>query len=184
MTMFRKLKILTPQHPPLGYDLGDKMKSTSNMFYIFHLWEDHKVWFKNLWNWLCNWNLMIFNRLAPPQGPRGQGQKHCDIYNAIHGSNSQTKFGWILEKIIFDPPTPTGTPMSHPWGTTKETEWKSHLICYISLICEKTNTIWFKNLWKWYFTFFAPPQGPRGRRPKKLCRWVIHTQNLVEFQKN
>ena len=36
---------------------------------------------------------MIFDLLAPPQGPWGRGQKK----NArpIHVSNSHTKFGWI-----------------------------------------------------------------------------------------
>ena len=40
---------------------------------------------------------MIFNYidlLAPPQGPRGRGQK-CVVAHPIHLSNSHTKFGWI-----------------------------------------------------------------------------------------
>ena len=39
---------------------------------------------------------MIFDLLAPPQGPRGQGQKKCAVAHPIHVSNSHTKFGWIL----------------------------------------------------------------------------------------
>ena len=31
---------LYPQIPALGHDPGDGMKILSNMFYIFHLWED------------------------------------------------------------------------------------------------------------------------------------------------
>ena len=32
---------------------------------------------------------------------------------------------------------------------TKVTEWKSSLICFISFSCEKTQKVWFKNLWNW-----------------------------------
>ena len=38
---------------------------------------------------------MIFDLLAPPQGPRGRGQKKCAVAHPIHVSNSQTKFGRI-----------------------------------------------------------------------------------------
>ena len=53
---------------------------------------------------------MIFYLLAPPQGPRGQGQKKCAIARPIHVSNSHTKFGWISsnglgEESVTDGPT-------------------------------------------------------------------------------
>ena len=38
---------------------------------------------------------MIFDLLAPPQGPRGRGQKKYAVAHPIHVSNSHTKFGWI-----------------------------------------------------------------------------------------
>ena len=38
---------------------------------------------------------MIFDLLAPPQGPRGRGQKKSAVAYHIHVSNSHTKFGWI-----------------------------------------------------------------------------------------
>ena len=38
---------------------------------------------------------MIFDLFAPPQGPRGRGQKKCAVAHPIHVSNSHTKFGWI-----------------------------------------------------------------------------------------
>ena len=38
---------------------------------------------------------MIFDLLAPPQGPRGRGQKKYAIARPIHVSNPHTKFGWI-----------------------------------------------------------------------------------------
>ena len=38
---------------------------------------------------------MLFDLLAPPQGPRGQGPKKCAVAHPIHASNSHIKFGWI-----------------------------------------------------------------------------------------
>ena len=39
---------------------------------------------------------MIFDLLAPPQGPRGQGPKKYAVAHPIHVTNSHTKFDWIL----------------------------------------------------------------------------------------
>ena len=39
---------------------------------------------------------MIFDLLAPPQGPMGRAKKKCAVAHPIHVSNSHTKFGWIL----------------------------------------------------------------------------------------
>ena len=38
---------------------------------------------------------MIFDLLAPPQSPRGRGQKKSVVAHPIHVSISHTKFGWI-----------------------------------------------------------------------------------------
>ena len=38
---------------------------------------------------------MIFDLLAPPQGPRGWGQKQSAVARPIHVSNLHTKVGWI-----------------------------------------------------------------------------------------
>ena len=38
---------------------------------------------------------MIFDLLAPPQGPRGGDQKNCAVACAIDVSYSRTKSGWI-----------------------------------------------------------------------------------------
>ena len=100
-----------PPVSSLGHDPGDQMKIPSKMFCIFHLWED-KVWFKNIWNWHSNWNLMIFDLQAPPQGPRGWWPKNCAVACAIHVSNSHTKFGWILKKNL--PATPLVPPLVPP----------------------------------------------------------------------
>ena len=55
-----------------------KWKSCLICFISFICEKTHKVCFKNLWNWLCNWNLMIFNYIwpfGPSPGPQGVGQK-------------------------------------------------------------------------------------------------------------
>ena len=56
---------------------------------------------------------MIFDLLAPPQGPRGRGPKNNAVACAIDVSCSHTKSGWIEEKkIFFDHSTSHGTPKS------------------------------------------------------------------------
>ena len=155
------------------------MKSHLICYISFICEKIHKVWFKNLWNWLCNSDLMIFDLLAPPQGPRGRGPKHGAGACAIHVSNSHTKSGWISKKIFLTPQTPNGTPKSDPWGMTQATKWKSRLIYYISFMCEKTHKVWLKNLWNWLCNWnlmifndiypFGPSLGPQGRGPKKMC---------------
>ena len=97
---------------------------------------------------------------------------------------------WLnFGKKVFGPPNPPRYPKSHPWGMTQATEWKSSLICFISLNCEKTHKVWFKNLWNWLcdwdlmiFDLLAPPQGPRGLGPKKLCRCMCHWCKLLTHQ--
>ena len=48
-----------PSVPPLGHDPSNRMKILSNIF---------SIWYKNLWNWHGNRNLMIFDLLTSPQG--------------------------------------------------------------------------------------------------------------------
>ena len=86
--------------------------------------------------------IMIFDLFAPSQGPSGRGTKKLCRCMCIHVSNLHTKSGWISEKNYS--PTPHGTPKSHPWRMTQATKWKSHLICFLSFLCEKTHKVWFK----------------------------------------
>ena len=90
MTMF-EIFFWPPRHPqlpkvrPLWHDPGKRIKVPSDMFCIFHLWEQTQSLvfpciYKNLWNWLCNWNEMIFDLLTPPQGPRGAGPKKLPLH--------------------------------------------------------------------------------------------------------
>ena len=67
-----------PQVPRLGMTQAAEWKSRLICYISFICEKNHKVLFKNLWKWLCNSGLMIFDLLAPPQGPRGRGpQKWC-----------------------------------------------------------------------------------------------------------
>ena len=55
---------------------------------------------------------MIFDLLAPPQGPRGWGPKKCAVACAIDVSYSHTKSGRISEKKFFGPLNPPMVPPS------------------------------------------------------------------------
>ena len=140
-------------------------------------------------------DLMLFDLLAPYQGPRGRDPKNWAGACSSPVSNSHTESGWISEKKFT--PTPHGTPKSHPWRMTQAAQWKSGLICLISFICEKKHKVWFKNLWNWLcnwnlmifidFWSFGLSPGPQGAGPQKnvLLRapfmWATHTPNLVGF---
>ena len=61
-------KVFDPQHPqvtPLEHDPSSRMKIMFNMSFICE--NTHKVWYKILWNWHGNWNLMIFDLLTSPK---------------------------------------------------------------------------------------------------------------------
>ena len=141
------------------------------MFHIFQLWEDTQSLVKNLWNWLCDWDLMIFDLLAPPQGPRGWGPKKLCCCMS-HWCKLITHQIWLNfgKQFFLDHSTPHSTPKSDPWGMTQARELKSRLICFISFICEKTHKVcnWnlmiFNNIWP-----FGPSPGPQGAGPKKCA---------------
>ena len=62
-------KKLTPWAPqvPLNPTFGAWIKILSDMVCIFHLWEHTQSLYKNLWNWHCNRNLMIFDLWPHPK---------------------------------------------------------------------------------------------------------------------
>ena len=113
----------TPKSHPWGMTQATEWKSPLICFISFNCEKTHKVWFKIFWNRLCDWDLMIFDLLTPPQGPRGWGQKNCAFACAIDVSYSHTKSGWISEKkILGGHSTPHGAPKSDPLGMTQATE--------------------------------------------------------------
>ena len=70
---FRKKKFYPPT-PHCSPNWAWSRQSNENpvwrlICYISFICEKiHKVWFKNIWNWRYNSDLMIFDLLAPPQG--------------------------------------------------------------------------------------------------------------------
>ena len=49
----------TPKSDPWGMTQATEWKSRLICIISFTCEKTHKVWFKNLWNWLCNWNLKL-----------------------------------------------------------------------------------------------------------------------------
>ena len=56
-----------PKSHHWGMTQGTEWKFCSICFISFICEKTHKIWYKNLRNWLCNWNLMIFDFLTSSQ---------------------------------------------------------------------------------------------------------------------
>ena len=73
-------------------------------YVIYFLCENrHKVWYTNLWNWLCNWNY-IWSCEPFPRAPGGGVKKECAVLPPImcvthtHArtlARTHVKLGWI-----------------------------------------------------------------------------------------
>ena len=119
--------------------------------------------------------LMIFYLLAPPQGPRGWWPKewcrpvHVSFMEVTHTPN----LAEFREKI--DPQHPMVPPSPTPWAWPRRPN-ENPIWCFISFMCEKTNTVWLKNLWNWnlmIFDLLTPPKTPGGGA-KKMCSCMPH----------
>ena len=66
---------VTPKSHPWGMTQAAKWKSRLICFISFICEKTHKIWFKSLWNWFSNWNLMISNDIWPFGG--GGAKKRC-----------------------------------------------------------------------------------------------------------
>ena len=147
------LKFLNPQHPkshPLGMTQATEWKFSLICFISLICENTHKVCYKHLWNWLCNWNQMIFDLLTSPKGhqfdPGWKFYLHpvCLIIPVNLICNMT-----MLKKKKFGPlPTPAA-PKSHPRGMTQASEQKSYFIRFIPFICKNTQKVWNKILWNW-----------------------------------
>ena len=113
---------------------------------------------------------MIFDLLAPPQGPRRRGPKNCTVACVIDVSNSHTKSGWIWgKKFLSHPPPivpPSPTPGAWPRRPNENPVWYG---LYLSFVRRHTKfglkifEIDFVIEILWYLTFWP---RPRGRGPK------------------
>ena len=80
----------------------------------------NKVCDKNLWNWLCKWNLVIFDRMTSPQGY--QFDPRMKILLPFCFTHYPLQFDMPhdhVQKGKFWPLGTPGTPKSHPWGIAK-----------------------------------------------------------------
>ena len=177
MTMLRKFNFWPPaplKSHPWGITQATEWKSSLICFISFICEMTHRVWLKNLWNWLCNWNLIIFDLLVPPKGLRGQGP----FMWVTHTPNCvEFQKNWIVDP--FNPPPPPPPP---PPSLTHQI-WFN--LCFVSFICEKTRKVWFKNIWNLFcnwnlkiFDLLTPFQGPRGWGQKNCAvAHPIHVSN-------
>ena len=127
---FRKNNFLTPaplrhptQYPPSPIPGAWPMWQNENpIWYVisFICEKTHKVWFENLWNWFCNWNLMIFDLFCPSPGPQVVGPKICAVARPILVSYSHTKFGWIWSNGLGDSMTDRRMDRQTFWSLPRE----------------------------------------------------------------
>ena len=137
--LVHKIKFLTPSTPkshPWGMTQATEWKSRLICFISFNCEKTHKVWFKNLWNWLCDWDLMIFYLWPLPRAPGGWDPKNCVVACAIDVSYSHTKSGWISEKNFFlttQPPTvpPSPTPGAWPRQRNENPVWYDLYLSFV-----------------------------------------------------
>ena len=133
-----------PKVPPWSMTNVTEWKSRLLWFVSFICENTHKVWYKNLWNWHVNRNLMIFDLLTSPQGH--QFDPSIKILLAFCSAHHPHWFDLphyhVWKEKFFDPLGTLSAPKSDPWGMTQATELKSRLMCFLSFICENKHKVW------------------------------------------
>ena len=84
-----------PKSHPWGMTQATELKFRLICFVSFICENIHKVWYKNLWNWHGNRNLMIFDLWPHPKVTRGGAKFFFAVARPIHVSSSHSKFVWI-----------------------------------------------------------------------------------------
>ena len=69
---------------------------------------------------------MIFDLLAPHQGPRGWGKKKCAVVRPIHMSNSHIKFGWISSNGLGGDSVTDGGDIARSQTLFKKKRWDKY----------------------------------------------------------
>ena len=142
-------------------------KSCLICFVIFVCENTHKVWYKNLWNWHVNQDLMIFDLLTSPQGH--QFDPRMKILLAFCSAHHPYRFDMPhdhFEKKIFWPPWHPQCPKVRPLGHNPGDRIKNPIwyVLYLSFV--RTNTKFGIKIFeidfvieiKWYLTFWPLPR--------------------------
>ena len=167
-----------PKVPPLGHDPGDRIKSHLICFVSFICENTHKIWYKNLWNWHGNRNLMIFDLWPHPKVTSLTLGWVLAFCSACHPRRFDIPHDHVWEKKIFDPLGTPSTPKSHPWG---QNENPVCYVLYLSFVRThtkfgiKTFQIEFVVEIKWYLTFWPLPRS--GAKKKFDVARPIHVSN-------
>ena len=87
--------------------------------------------------------LMIFDILTSPQGH--QFDPRMQILLAFCSACHPRRFDILHDSVnFFLTPWAPHALKSHPGAMTQATEEKSHMICFVSLICENIHIVWYK----------------------------------------
>ena len=126
----------------------------------------------NLLNWLCNWNVRIFDLVISPQDQQFGPwviflPVFCPSYypRQFHMSHYGFRFWWQPGH----PAIPSPTPGAWPRHQNKNT---ARYVLYLSFVRTEIFEIDFVIVIWWYLTFWPP--GPRGGAKK--C-WLLHVSN-------
>ena len=133
------------------------------LFNIFSFSENtHKVWYKNLWNWYGNRNLMIFDLLTSPQGHQFDPRMKILLHSVL------------LVIPFFDPLGTPSAPKPHPWAwPRRQNENSVWYVLHLSFVITYTKfgikifKIDFVIEIKWYLTFWALCRG-QGKKKNLL----------------
>ena len=142
----RNLMVIDPLTPSQGHRFDHRL----NFFSVS--WSTAQSIPLNLICHMTMFRKLIFWPL--PKAPGRGDPKNCAGACAIHISNSHTKSGWILGKKILTPPTPHGTPKSHPWA------WPRRL---------NENPVWYV-----IYLSFLRRCTKFGLKSLKMTLWVCH----------
>ena len=142
-----------PRSHPWGMTQATEWKSRLICFVSFICESTHKVWYKNLWNWHGNRNLMIFD-LWP----------HPKVTSLILGYKFYLHS--VLLVILVDLISHmTMFEKNDPWAPQRPKVIKIFEIDFVIEI-------------KWYLTFWPLPRASGGAPFMR----VTHTPNLVELR--
>ena len=122
----------------------------------FYCENTNKVWYENLWNWLCKWNF-IFDLLTSTQGH--QFDLRVTFCSVHHPRQFDVPHDHAQKKEL-TPGLPRHSQVS-PLGHDPGIRTKIPFGMFHNLLFIRTPTKFRINFWK--KLPLPPPQGPRGQ---------------------